>query len=358
MIIQSSIKPYCVDLFDDFTFLDSLVELPNKLIVIDRNVYHLYEKMLFANIPKEDIYILDAVEENKTIETALSICERITDIPAKKNANLISIGGGIVQDITGFTANILYRGIQWHFVPTTLLAQGDSCIGGKTSLNYHRHKNLLGTFYPPNAVYICPLFVKTLGNDDYLSGLGEIVKFNVMAAHSGIAMLESDIHPLLTRDYALLRVYIERALMFKKSFIEQDEFDVGVRRLLNFAHTFGHALETISDYAIPHGQAVSLGMLIANRVSFARGQLDTDMCERIERLLLLVISVPLKQEHFNASQIVACMKQDKKRQGAGLAAVLLDRDLHLNVVFDLTQPEVESAVASVGSLLFDHGKMR
>ena len=145
MKIQSKLKEYDIIIESSTDFLTGLSKVSNAQFVIDEKVYHLY-KELFADIPEDRLILVEALEKNKVIDTALDICEKITEIPAKRNATLISIGGGIIQDITGFVANITYRGINWIFVPTTLLAACDSCIGGKTSLNYKKYKNLLGTF--------------------------------------------------------------------------------------------------------------------------------------------------------------------------------------------------------------------
>lgn len=186
MIIQSSTKTYHLNIMESFEAAESLAVDEKTFVVIDKKLYELYKTKLFAELPPERVYLLEALEENKQIETALRICEIMTDIPAKRNIKLVSFGGGIVQDVTGFVANILYRGISWTFFPTTLLAACDSCIGGKTSLNYKSYKNLLGTFYPPDEINICTPFFQTLSERDFLSGLGEVVKFNVMFGESGI----------------------------------------------------------------------------------------------------------------------------------------------------------------------------
>ena len=143
MIIHSRFKDYNVNIKENLDFLYDLAKTANAEFVIDQKVYDLY-KNYFAEIPENRLYLIEATEENKIVETALDICEKMTEIPAKRNAHLVSVGGGIIQDITGFVANVLYRGIPWTFVPTTLLASCDSCIGGKTSLNYKKFKNLLG----------------------------------------------------------------------------------------------------------------------------------------------------------------------------------------------------------------------
>lgn len=152
MIIKSNLRNYSVKIETNFNFIRSLIDdvnNENTYYVIDKKVYGLYLEKLFDKIPFDKLTIIESLETNKTIESALQVCEKMTSLPAKRNAKLISFGGGIIQDITGFAANILYRGIHWTFVPTTLLAACDSCIGGKTSLNYKHYKNLLGTFYPP-----------------------------------------------------------------------------------------------------------------------------------------------------------------------------------------------------------------
>jgi 3-dehydroquinate synthase len=167
MIIKSNIRDYSVTIEKNFNFISGLLKSENAFFVVDKIVFEIYKEKLFQSVPAENIFLIEALETNKTIETALEICEVMTSIPAKRNARLISFGGGIIQDITGFAANILYRGIHWTFVPTTLLAGCDSCIGGKTSLNYKKYKNLLGTFYPPDAIFICSEFFNTLLKVDW-----------------------------------------------------------------------------------------------------------------------------------------------------------------------------------------------
>lgn len=202
--IDKKNKKICIN-FND-TKVDQIKILAKSFD--DKNFVDLYGDELFNNINKNQMYIMEAVEEKKTIDTALEICEIMTNIPAKRNAKLISFGGGIVQDVTGFVANILYRGIHWRFYPTTLLAACDSCIGGKTSLNYKKFKNLLGTFYPPDEINICTPFFKTLSERDFQSGLGEVVKFNVMFGEAGIKKMEDNIDALLRREDAKLAGFV------------------------------------------------------------------------------------------------------------------------------------------------------
>lgn len=346
MIIKSRFQDYEVKFEKEFAFIKSLSCMENAQFVIDRNVYNLYTEW-FSRIPQERLYLLDAIETNKALDTVLAICERMTEIPAKRNAVLVSVGGGITQDITGFAANILYRGISWHYVPTTLLAACDSCIGGKTSLNYKGYKNLLGTFYPPDKIYICPKFFNTLSERDYKSGLGEVVKFNLMEGKEGLEKISENIERLLLREEISVAEFVQRSLSFKKDFIETDEFDRGERIKLNFAHTFGHAIEVMAKYEIPHGTAVAIGMIIANQISVKRGILNQEFACKAEQILLKVIDIDIELLKQPIDCIIDAMKKDKKQMGKELTAVLMtDISKELIVVHDISVDEVKMGFGS------------
>jgi len=344
MRIQSSLKNYEVNLVAELPQPHILAEVQSAFFVVDQNVYKLYPQ-LFAKIPLERLYVFEAVEQNKTIVSALAICEKITNMNAKRNAVLVSYGGGIIQDVTGFVANVMYRGIKWLFVPTTLLSACDSCIGSKTSLNYKSYKNLLGTFYPPDEIFICSEFFNTLTEQDYHSGLGEVVKFNVMTGLSGIENLEKKSPLLLSRDKDIVHEFVETSLRFKKNFIEQDEFDKGIRILLNFAHTFGHAIEVASSYHIPHGSAVAMGMLIANHISVNRNMLSEQLEHRIEKLTLPILTLKVSDEWFDIDCIMQAIRKDKKQINDALTAILLKGDLTLEIIHDLTKNEVSDSIS-------------
>ena len=351
MLIQSATKKYEVSIHSSLDPVKDMAVDEKTFVVIDKQVYELYCGQLFQNIPQDRLYLLEATEVNKVLDTALDICERMTSIPAKRNAKLISVGGGIVQDVTGFAANILYRGIHWTFFPTTLLASCDSCIGGKTSLNYKKFKNLLGTFYPPDSIQICTPFFKTLTERDFQSGLGEVVKFNVMRGEAGIESMEANIGRLLERDDATLLTFVESSLAFKKAFIEQDEFDRGVRIQLNFAHTFGHAFESMSQYAIPHGTAVAMGTIAANRISVSRGWMTEQTARRIENVLYQIIHIDKQDIAVSMDDIISAIRKDKKQTSSSLTAVLMKgEDLKLEIVHDVEPGEIEAAVG----YLFEH----
>ena len=357
MQIKSHAKNYKVNIYNDFGFISNLKNVDNSLWVIDKKVYEIYKDQLFADISEEKLFLIDALEENKTIETALNICEVMTAIPAKRNATIISVGGGIVQDITGFASNILYRGVKWQFIPTTLLAACDSCIGGKTSLNYKSYKNLLGTFFAPDEIHICPDFFKSLSERDFESGLGEVVKFNILSGHEGMDKIGSCYDKLLQRDPDTVEEFLRRSLEFKKHFIEEDEFDRGIRVHLNFAHTFGHAFETMSNYEIPHGTAVAMGTIAANRVSYMRGWMDEKTLKQAEALLLPIINIDLRHIDVDMDKVVSAVRKDKKQVGNTITVVLVKGDdMETVVVNDGTVDEISEAISYLFGRLKDNAK--
>ncbi|MDE7311946.1 MAG: hypothetical protein K2N87_10105 [Eubacterium sp.] len=348
MKIRSSVKGYNLEIHQDFESIKSQVYDTHTFAIIDRRLYEIYRQELFQRMPAGKIYLMEALEKNKTIETVLEICEEMTKLSAKRNIKLLAFGGGIVQDVAGFVANILYRGIYWAFFPSTLLAACDSCIGGKTSLNYKKFKNLLGTFYPPDEIHICVPFFQTLSEKDYLSGLGEVAKFQLMAGRSGIDKLEKNIDVLLAKEAGILMEFIEDSLELKKALVEADEFDRGIRIHLNFAHTFGHAFETVSGYCIPHGTAVAMGMVVANRISLDRGWLEEELVNRVEEILRKLIHIALEDAwegvEIDMDSLVQVIHKDKKQTGKALTVVLMRDDMETVGVYDVTRNEIERAI--------------
>lgn len=350
--IHSNVRDYTVHFQDSAAFIEQFSRFPQRLFVIDENVWRHYGNGALACIPESDRMLFAVSEERKGLESVMEIYDRLMERAAKKNMTLISIGGGIVQDVTGFVASTLYRGLNWVFVPTTLLAQSDSCIGSKTSLNYKRFKNLLGTFYPPTEVHIHSGFLKSLPEADFLSGLGEVVKLHLMGGAPHTADLISNLPGLMAREEAPLLSAIRASLAVKLSYMEGDEFDTGRRNLLNFGHCFGHALETVSGYAIPHGQAVVVGMLLANIAAVRRGILDAALGDRLAReLLLRVLSVPVLPEYLALEPNVNAMKQDKKRTGEGLVMVMMTSNYEFEKFSDFSVEELASAVDELKGLL-------
>jgi len=250
MKVKSYLGEYEANFYSEFSW-EEIKSAENKFFVVDKKVYGLYENELKDLIGENPCFFVEAIEENKNIDKALEVISEMVEMKSKRNSLLVAIGGGIVQDISAFVANVIYRGISWVLIPTTLLAQTDSCIGSKTSLNFKQYKNLLGYFYPPTKIYIHTKFVHTLETKDYCSGLGEIMKCALMAGYESFLETRDNVEALMNREDDVLLKEIEKALNFKKSVIEVDEFDRSYRNIMNYGHTFGHALESTSNYVIP-----------------------------------------------------------------------------------------------------------
>lgn len=345
--VNSYTGSYEAEFCSNFSFIEKIAEIENAFFVVDKQVYQLYEQELRPLFQGKPNFLMEAIEENKNIQEALCIAKKMLVLPSKRNTVLVAIGGGIVQDVSAFVANILYRGISWVLVPTTLLAQTDSCIGSKSSLNFEHYKNILGYFYPPRRIYVNTNFIRTLTDRDYLSGLGEIIKCALMAGYESFLSTANNLSALVAKDEKALIREIEKALRFKKKMIELDEFDRGPRNVMNFGHTFGHALESTSDYAIPHGQAVSYGMMVANDISCKRQYITNEMKQDIQRVLFQIVTTDLlKSEYISGDAYLQAMKHDKKYTGGMHTCILFHGD-GVEKHSDVTDAEIMDATKSV-----------
>ena len=342
--IASSLGSYQADFHADLGFFSTLKDLPRAYFLFDARVWELYGPQLAAFVDPERLLLVPIHEDEKNLTRVEKIYSALMEKGIRRNFTLVAVGGGILQDLVGFAASTLFRGVPWTFVPTTLLAQADSCIGGKTSLNFGRHKNLLGTFWPPRQIHVSPVFLQTLAEDDYFSGLGEVLKLHLIGGAADMAWFEAHQAALHRREVAEVLQATLRALEIKKSYIESDEFDGDARLLLNFGHCFGHAIESTSDFRIPHGQAVVAGMLLANTVSVHRGLLSPEAAAPVRATLQHCLVVPPRAAELEPAALAAAMGKDKKRTGAGLAAILLHDHDHLAQVQDLSPEEVVQAV--------------
>jgi len=334
LTIKSNIKNYDVYFEKDDSFIKDLAELENSVFVIDENVYSIHGGGCLKYIPQDKIIILPIHEEYKNMTTVCELYEKIMAFAPRKNLNLISIGGGITQDITGFVASSLYRGINWIFLPTTLLAQVDSCIGAKTSLNFKQYKNLVGTFYPPNKIHIYAGFLNTLTKEDYYSGVGEMAKLHLMNGEADTKEFINSLEEIDKIEEETVLKRTKNCLAIKKSYIEDDEFDTGKRNMLNYGHCFGHAIESSTDFGISHGQAVVVGMILANKEALRRGILSSENEKFIrENVLMPVLKVEIPE--INMEKTIAAMKQDKKNLGTGLALVMIQDGYEMVKITDL-----------------------
>ena len=351
--IQSNIRDYDVSFEDSFSFIDELKNENDPIFVIDQNVYSLYKKE-FGEITGDRLFLFNAIEENKTFDYIKELYDFLLSKSVKRSSTFISIGGGITQDITGFVASTYFRGLSWIFVPTTFLAMTDSCIGSKTSVNYDKHKNLMGTFYPPIKIYINKDFLLTLKELDFYSGIGETIKFQLMEETypKDFEAVLAKVTNVVTNESGRNNVILEN-MNVKKSYMEGDEFDLGRRNLLNYGHCFGHALETSSDYYVPHGIAVNIGMVFANCISQARGLITSKDADFVnDNILVPNVPLKLRESDFDAKVLLESMKNDKKRTGEFLSVIIPGEEFRMLKVNDVTDSEFEAALIKTCTIFF------
>jgi 3-dehydroquinate synthase len=292
----------------------------NSIIILDGRIAKLYANKLESILAGRAHVLLDCKEENKTLDYCKEVIAQLLDHKVRKNHVLVAIGGGITQDIVAFISSVLFRGVDWIFFPTTLLAQCDSCIGSKSSINFEGYKNLLGTFNPPSEIFIDPVFLETLSVEEIKSGIGEMMHYFLTEGLEDASSLAAEYDDSLTDRTRLLK-YIHRSLQIKKKTIELDEFDTDLRHKFNYGHTFGHAIESLTSYAIPHGQAVTLGMDLANFIALKRGMIGKETFDQMHALLKKNIP-SFKFDAANIDSYCQALSKDKKNKGGLLGCIL------------------------------------
>lgn len=321
LTIQSHKGPYTVNFFKQVKEIPWKELKVNHFFLIDSNVFRLYSEVFKQqSIDLTNSIIIDASEEIKDLERTPDIIARLIEIKLKRNSTLVAIGGGITQDLTCFIASTVFRGIDWKFLPTTLLAQSDSCIGSKSSINVKGIKNLVGTFYPPKSVYISSDFLKTLSENEILSGIGEMIKVHIIEGQKSFDDINANFELILSNEEVLLS-FIRKSLEIKKRIIEIDEFDTDYRNIMNYGHTYGHAIETATNYAIPHGIAVALGMDMANYSAMQLKIIPSSQYEKmhssLKKLYSKFVSTNVNKEIFFSS-----IRKDKKNIGSQITVIL------------------------------------
>ena len=317
--IQSHKGVYSVtrtkSVFDDLASED----LTKAQFLIDKNISEIYSKEIKKHLDGANITLIEASEVEKNVERSTYYVESLVSNGIKKDHTLYAIGGGITQDITCFLASTLFRGMNWRFVPTTLLAQADSCIGSKSSINVGKFKNLMGTFLPPQKIWMDSNFLRTLEYKDICSGIGEILKVHMINSKEDFESALPEIEKM-GKDFDLLESYIWNSLKFKKKLIEVDEFDRGVRNVMNYGHSFGHAIESATNFGIPHGVAVTIGMDMANYKSLKDEQISSEVFEKWHEALrenykdYIGTNIPL-------DDFISAISKDKKNVGANLTLI-------------------------------------
>ena len=288
----------------------------NRLVIItDSRVKELHAESLRQNLASQqfqvDIFDLPEGEEQKSLDNAAKLFGELAGIFTERSTPILALGGGVIGDLTGFVAATYMRGVPLIQIPTTLLAQVDSSIGGKVAVNHRQLKNMIGAFYQPSLVIVDITVLKTLHHNEIVNGLAEVIKSAVIRDKKFFGYLEAHTEWIRSLDEVVLEEIIYNTARIKTSVIEQDERDLGLRNILNFGHTVGHAIEAASDFTIRHGQAVAIGMVVASRISNSMG-LFRD--QELARLLSLLkkLDLPTNLPVLPTEDILAAMEHDKK----------------------------------------------
>ncbi len=298
-----------------------------KFVITDSNVAKFYGKSFINTLRQHGNHLLvvPAGEKSKNRKIKEQLESRLLSLGVKRDSLVIALGGGVIGDLTGFVAATLLRGIPYIQVPTTLLAQVDSSIGGKVAVDHPLGKNLIGAFYQPKKVYIDPSTLATLSDAEFANGMAEVIKYAAIMDKTLFAYLEENSTKIRARNLEALHRIIKRCCELKKSVVQKDEKETGLRRILNFGHTIGHSVESLSHYRIPHGQAIAIGMICEATMSVKLGLLSEHTLQRLERLIAayhLPTSLPKAMSVHN---IIKATAHDKKAQGKEIHYTLLER---------------------------------
>ena len=297
--------------------------IENAIYIVDHNVAQLYASRL-DNILDARVLIIEASEENKSLNHFPGYIEALVKLNIKREQVLVAIGGGVIQDITCFLAATVMRGLPWIFYPTTLLAQSDSCIGSKSSINSGNVKNILGTFSPPQNIVIDVNFLQTLKKKDIFSGIGEMIKVHAIDSPESFDKIAS-LYEKIIEDFDIMEEFIHKSLLMKKKIIEIDEFDLGPRNVMNYGHSFGHAIEAVTNYKIPHGVAITIGMDIANYFAANIGVSTQDHFERMHHLINKNCA-SYRHIKINTRMLMSALEKDKKNSATQLRLILPDHN--------------------------------
>lgn len=302
----------------------------HAVIVTNVTVDPLYGEVVSSSLQQSgfrvDLISVPDGENYKTSETLNSIYTQLIDHQCDRSTGIVALGGGVVGDMAGYAAATFLRGVPFVQVPTTLLSQVDSSVGGKTAINHPLGKNLIGAFYQPCHVMIDVKTLSTLSDRDFTAGLAEVIKYGMIYDGDFFAWLEENINQLVNRDRDALITAITRSCAIKARVVEEDETETSVRAILNYGHTFGHAVEQLSGYGkVLHGEAVAIGMVVAAKLS---KQLDLCAQQDVDRLVSLLskCDLPVLPPSFDLSSYVDAMSRDKKVQD-GVLRMIFNRGI-------------------------------
>jgi len=323
-------------------FAEIHFEREDIFIIIDEKVSSVYGAKL-QNLLSHPTYKIQASESFKSLEEVSKFVEWLLSKGATKSSTILAVGGGIVQDIATFAAHIYKRGIKWEFLPTTLLSQSDSCIGAKCGINVYPYKNQIGVLHSPSRVFVVSEFLNTLEKEDFISGYGEILKLSLTPPEN---FFEEFRDSITQYGFDVNRVLplLQRSLNAKKIIIEIDEYEKDLRRILNYGHSFGHALEAVTDNEVNHGYGVVFGIELINFLSTKWGFLDLATKSAISDLIRLTFPINFLPRKISAAELIQALRTDKKVASGKINFVVLTTEMKLVILPKYIDQELESLV--------------
>jgi 3-dehydroquinate synthase len=332
-------------------FIAARTKITHAAIITDRHVEAPYaeivEKSLKAEGARVSRLTVEPGEQSKSVASAERLWNEMLAVGADRKTVVVAVGGGVIGDLAGFIAATFARGLAFVQIPTTLLAQVDSSVGGKVGVNLPGAKNMVGAFWQPLGVLIDTQTLGTLPDREYRAGLAEVVKYGVILDEAFFAWLEENVEQINRRDRGALEHVIARCCRLKADVVEDDERETsGLRAVLNYGHTFCHAIEATTGYGeFLHGEAVAIGMMCAARLAASLGRVDAEFIERQQRLLA-ALRLPLETPPVSDDQLLAAMQHDKKVEHGRLRFVLPSRLGHVELVGDIDAALARAALRS------------
>ncbi len=322
--------------------LKQLIDGRKTLVISNETVAPLYMNALLSQLDENtDQLILQDGERFKTLDTLKLIYDKLLDSQFDRSSVLVALGGGVIGDMVGFAAATYQRGIDFVQIPTTLLAQVDSSVGGKTAVNHPLGKNMIGAFYQPKGVFIDPQSLTTLPDREFSAGMAEVIKYGLIKNLGFFEWLEKNIDKLMDRDPDSLVQAISISCQTKAEIVAADEREKGQRALLNLGHTFGHAIESAQNYKEwLHGEAVGAGMAMATRMSHSLGWLSLQDVQRVENLLIKARLPVRAPDNIAASRLRDLMSHDKKVERGQLRLILLEQIGQAQIYADFDEQQL------------------
>ncbi len=347
-------RAYDIIIEKDFSGLGSAADEINAakkiLIVTDTNVAPLYAEevkdILSQGGREVSVFAFEAGEQNKNMDTVLKICGACVEAGLDRKSMIAALGGGVTGDIAGFAAAIYLRGIPFIQIPTTLLSQSDSSVGGKTGIDFSGGKNLLGAFYQPRLVYMNVSTLKTLPEREIISGMGEVIKHGIIRDAEFFDYLEKNADDVKSLNADTLMKMAKTNCAIKARVVEEDERETGARADLNFGHTIGHAVEAAADFKMTHGACVGLGVIAASRIALDRGMIDEGVFARIKSLYEKY-GFETKADIPSDEVIMSVMQKDKKKISGRLKFVLPTAIGTVIRTTDVSDDEIKTAISEI-----------